>query len=215
MASILNDRFELIEPLPLPAGDFSRVAYKARETVSSSPPGNDDVSAGRVVILRLLPQEAASPALAEASELAAKLKSHPNILAHYGLTKIASQTDIEPGLYSVSEFARGLTLRERIRRVAPFSLAVALDIALSIAKALVYAHDRGVTHGDLRPEEILLTPEGQVRVADFAIARAARDAMGDTSNAYQNDLRAIGLLLYEMLTGVAPDQMGVIGEQSP
>lgn len=212
MASTLNDRYELIEPLPIAPGDTARAAYKAREMMEAA--ATDDAPAARVVVLRLLPVAEPSSELGQASETAAKLKPHPNILAHYGLTRISGHEGIEPGLYSVSEYARGLTLRERIRRVAPFSLAVSLDIALSVAKGVGYAHDRGVPHGNLRPEEVVLTPEGQVRVGDFAVARALSESLGD-SQASSDDTRAIGLLLYEMLTGVAPDQMGALSEISP
>lgn len=213
MASTLNERFELIEPLPVAPGDFARAAYKAREVVESA--STDDAPAARVVVLRLLPIADVSGGILQASETASKLKANPNILAHYGIVRVESEPGIEPGWYCVSEYSRGLTLRERIRRVAPFSLAVTLDIGLAITKALVYAHNRDLHHGDLRPESVLLTPEGQVRVGDFAVGAALRAAAGEAPGVYADDIRAVGLLLYEMLTGVAPDQMGETSELSP
>lgn len=220
MASTLNERFELIEPLPVAPGDFARVAYKAREIVESA--GTDtargvpeEAPIARVVVLRLLPVGEVSPELMQASDTASKLKAHPNILSHFEIARIESQADIEPGWYFVSEFSRGLTLRERIRRVAPFSLAVTLDIGLAVTKALVYAGNRDIAHGGLRPESVLLTPEGQVRVGDFVVGAALRKQMGQASGGNSDDIRAVGLLLYEMLTGVAPDQMGETSEISP
>src|SRR5689334_8430749 len=105
MASTLNDRFELIEPLPTPPGDIGRVAYKMRETVVSAV--SEEAPAGRVVMLRLLPTKATGPSIAAASEAASKLKGHPNILTHYGLAQLAGDSEVEPGLYAVTEYARG------------------------------------------------------------------------------------------------------------
>ena len=72
----------------------------------------------------------------------------------------------------VSEWVRGIGLKDRIRRVAPFPLAVGMDIVLACAQALQYAHENGFVHGDVRPD-IIITPDGRVRLRISASAPAS------------------------------------------
>jgi len=209
MASILNERYEVIDLQTVAEGDFTRIAYKARVL-----PKSTEESEGRIVLLRQLPRAADTKDVRAAAGEAASLPSSPNIQRFYGLAEIAGETDIQDGVYLVSEYSRGISLRERIRRVAPFSLAVSLDISIAICQAVLRAESFGIAHEALRPESILLTPEGQVRVGDFRIACAILSALGEESFC-QDDRRAIGLLLYEMLTGVAADQVVVVDGHSP
>jgi serine/threonine protein kinase len=115
--------------------------------------------------------------------------------------------------FVVSEYVRGASLRERISRLAPFNTAVAVEVAVSVAEALEHAHKNGFTHGDLRPENILVVPDGGVKVADFGIG-ILPDSAEDASVAYlapehvkgekpsqASDLYQLALILYEMLTG--------------
>ncbi len=133
-----------------------------------------------------------------AAALSAMRLEHPNI------TRVFDQgVSEDSGDYFVaSEYVRGITLAERIRRVAPFSLSVAVDLSVSIVEALDYAHRAYVVHGDLRPQDVLLSPEGQVKVANFAYARAA--VFGSAAPTVDDDLKAFGSLLFQMLTGAAP-----------
>jgi eukaryotic-like serine/threonine-protein kinase len=209
MASILNDRYEIIERQPASEGDFTRLAYKARAVPKSSV-GDP----GQTVLLRQLPFNADTPSVRAAADRAASIPQSTNILAFYGLTEITDEPDLQGGTYLVCEYARGISLRERIRRVAPFSLGVSLDISIAICHALIKASDVGLTHGALRPDIVLLTPESQVKVADFQIGEAIAAAI-QLNTLYYDDRRALGLLLYEMLTGVAPDQIDVVDEHSP
>ena len=74
-------------------------------------------------------------------------------------------------------FVRGINLKERIRRIAPFSLSVAVDFACALAEALNYAHSMGQPHGDLRPQNVIVSPEGAVKVTDRESLRSRlRDA---------------------------------------
>ncbi|MDR3710599.1 MAG: PASTA domain-containing protein [Capsulimonadaceae bacterium] len=196
MANVLNDKYELIEVLGAPVGDFDGVAIKAREIVSAG--------SGRVVLLRQIPADAAVPSIREAASRASTISRHPNILEFYGLTKLPGAPSIPAGAYVVSEYVRGISLRERIRRIAPFSLVVAIDIAVAIAQAAQFAAEKGVAHGHLCAEQVILTPEGQIRVADFALAQAIHDASHSGHDVPGSDVKALGLLLFEMLTGVAP-----------
>lgn len=202
-SQVINTRYEIIETeAPSPLSTF--VTSKARDTIE-----------GRVVSLQVLPADkltggkAQREALRAACGEAMRLR-HPNIARVYDYGE--SETTGEP--YIVSEYLRGMTLQERIRRVAPFKLAVAVDIAVSVVEALDYAHREGVVHGDLRPVDVLLSPEGQIKVANFAYGRVASfpDAPS-VSAAVATDIGAVGALLYEMLTGAAPP--AAVGGQPP
>jgi eukaryotic-like serine/threonine-protein kinase len=125
------------------------------------------------------------------------------------------------GLFYAEEFVRGIDLKERIRRAAPFQLAVATDIAVAIAEGLEFAHGRGLTHGDLCPQNILVGPEGQVKITGFGVAGAGQlllseqpqllnrmasytaPDLGDISTA-SADLYSVAIILYEMLIGEPP-----------
>jgi serine/threonine-protein kinase len=146
-----------------------------------------------------------------------------SLVAHPGIARVFSaDTESDPP-YLVTEFVRGINLKERIRRIAPFTLSVAVDFAIAIAEALQAAHAAGMVHGDIRPQNVIVTAEGAVKVTDFGTNRlcsASQDAQGQNlfrSMAYQapeialgarpspsSDIYALGAVLYEMLTGSVP-----------
>ena len=128
-------------------------------------------------------------------------------------------------LYQAEEFVRGIDLRERIRRAAPFQLTAAVDITITLAEALEYAHHRGIPHGDLCPQNVLIGPDGLAKLTGFGIAPtyariasedstilmrmayyAAPDLVTSTSPSASADLYALAVILFEMLTGEAPFQ---------
>jgi serine/threonine-protein kinase len=124
-----------------------------------------DTKLGRDVALKILPNSfAADPdrtaRFAREAQVLASL-NHPNIAAIYG---------VEEGAL-VLELVEGPTLAERIVH-GPIPFEEALPIALQIAEALEYAHERGIIHRDLKPANIKLTPEGRVKVLDFGLAKA-------------------------------------------
>ena len=174
-----------------------------------------DKEEGRVVALLTLPADMLGAALPEfqAAVRRAQEVEDSGILRVYD-QGVAQETG---EVYVAREYMRGIVLQERIRRVAPFSLTVAADIAAAIAESLAAAHRAGVAHGDLRPARVLLSPEGQIKVADFAYAAVASACAEDASRlAYQapelggedasfpGDIYALGAILYEMLTGASP-----------
>jgi eukaryotic-like serine/threonine-protein kinase len=126
-------------------------------------------------------------------------------------------------LYYAEEFVRGIDLKERIRRAAPFQLTGAVDIAITVAEALEYAHGHGIAHGDICPQNILVGPEGQIKLTGFGMAptytflasedpsllmRIAHYAAPDLSTTAMptasGDLYALAIVLFEMLTGEPP-----------
>ena len=143
--------------------------------------------------------------------------AHPNIVGVYDVGAVG-QTN-----YIVMEFVEGESLKELIRREGPLSVGQTVDIGSQILAALSYAHQKGLVHRDVKPQNILVGGDGQIKVADFGIARAADDpqhtaagvvlataqycspeqASGKPASAAA-DIYAAGVVLYEMLTGRLP-----------
>lgn len=146
--------------------------------------------------------------------------SHPNIVEVYDAGETA---DGEP--YMAMEHVPGGTLRDRLLERGALPPRTAAAVTLQIAEALSAAHQRGVIHRDVKPENVLVTENGDVKVADFGIAKAAdATAMTQTSLVLgtvrylspeqaigqpvspASDLYSLGVVLYEMLTGEVPFQ---------
>jgi eukaryotic-like serine/threonine-protein kinase len=104
-------------------------------------------------------------------------------------------------LYYVVPWAEGESLRTRLAREGLLPVAEALRYGAELAEALAAAHAQGLVHGDIRPENVLLTPDG-ARLADFGVARALDPIRPATDAA--GDLRCLGRVLYEMLAGDPP-----------
>ena len=176
---------------------------------------------GRVVAVKtLLPAYSSDSGIRTALRKAAAGLldlSHPNIARVYDL----GEEDGAPFL--VTEFVRGINLKERIRRIAPFTHSVAVDFGIAIGEALLHAHAQGVIHGDLRPQNVIVTPEGAVKVTDFGLTPVyaanedAADAAQELAVHYEapelaatgvrsaaTDIYALGAVLYEMLCGATP-----------
>lgn len=148
----------------------------------------------------------------------AALLSHPNIVAVYDVGKTK-----DGAYYIVMEYVSGGTLKDRILRDSAVPPAQALTLTLQVAQALQVAHERGVIHWDIKPQNVLLTQSEEAKVADFGIARAAaastmiktdallgtahylspEQALGEPATP-RSDLYSLGMVLYEMLTGEVP-----------
>ena len=125
--------------------------------------------------------------------------------------------------YLVSEYVQGSNLRRVINKAAPFQLGHALQLAADVLQALATVHKAGLVHRDVKPENVLISTEGLVKLADFGLARAASDVSAESSKttfgtvAYMapevietgdafpsTDLYSLGIMLFEMLTGSLP-----------
>ena len=150
--------------------------------------------------------------------LAARLQ-HPHILAVHDSGEAAGQ------LWFTMPYVEGESLRDRLDRECQLPLDDALRIATEAARALAHAHQHGIVHRDVKPENILLTRDGSTLVADFGIARplgaeggltetgvaigtpaymSPEQAAGDRSLDARSDLYSLAAVTYEMLAGEAP-----------
>ncbi|MGH9939660.1 MAG: serine/threonine protein kinase, partial [Blastocatellia bacterium] len=181
-----------------------------------------------VVIKILLPELASSENARRRFEREAKLASaldHPNICAIYDI----GESD---GLfYIVMPYAEGRTLKQIISR-RPMEILSALSIAVQVADAIASAHARGIVHRDIKPNNIVVNDQGQVKVLDFGLAKmlsANQEAVADIDRSmteigvpygtvgygspeqaagervdHRTDIFSLGVTLYEMLTGRQP-----------
>lgn len=186
-----------------------------------------DNALGRPIVVKALAPESTAAVNVERFRreirLAASLQ-HPNIVP------VHSAGDADGTPYFTMSFVDGETLRARLNTVGPFSIREAIGLFRDIARALEFAHHRGVVHRDIKPENILLSGNSAV-VTDFGIAKALEDsraesaattltqrgvtlgtprymspeqARADESIDHRADLYAFGVVAYEVLTGRPP-----------
>jgi serine/threonine-protein kinase len=180
----------------------------------------EDQLLGRHVAVKLLhhqfaeDQEFVERFRREASSAAAL--SHPNIVA------IFDRGEWQGTYYIAMEYVAGRSLKTIVREQGALNPATAIDIVVQILRATRFAHKRGVIHRDLKPHNVILDEEGRARVTDFGIARAGASDMTLTGSimgtaqylspeqaqglvvSTASDLYSVGVILYELLTGVVP-----------
>lgn len=159
-----------------------------------------------------------------AESQAVAMMSHPNIVAVYDV----SHSDRME--YIVMELIDGITLKQYMDRRGILSWKEAVHFSKQIARALGHAHERGIIHRDIKPQNIMLLRDGTIKVADFGIASlenefqesdgqaigsihyiAPEQARGELPDA-RSDIYSLGVVMYEMVTGEVPYTGDTLGE---
>ena len=180
-----------------------------------------DVNLERPVAIKLLHREMSADSdqlerFRREARAVAQL-SHPHIVG------VIDAGEDENRPYIVFEYVEGDTLKERIRRMGRLPVDESIAYAIEIARALGNAHAHGIVHRDVKPQNVLIDPEGSAKVTDFGIARSLKDdgltadgrVLGTTDYVSpeqalghdvdgQSDIYSLGVVLYEMLTGEVP-----------
>lgn len=146
--------------------------------------------------------------------------SHPNIVESYDV----GEDETTGATYIVMEYMEGGTLKDLIQQKGALPPKVAVSIACQVLDALEHAHEWGIIHRDVKPQNVMITPKGKAKLADFGIARDAaattrtfagtnvigsvhyispEQARGDMVTA-ESDIYSCAVMLYEMLTGQVP-----------
>lgn len=155
---------------------------------------------------------------------AVAMLSHPNIVAVYD---VSHNDNVE---YIVMELVDGITLKHYIERKGVVAWKEVVHFTKQISKALAHAHERGIIHRDIKPQNIMLLRDGTIKVGDFGIAAlenevyenngeaigsihyiAPEQARGECPDA-RSDIYSLGVMMYEMLTGGLPFTGNTLGE---
>lgn len=202
------------------AGRYRLVRPIARGGMAEVWEGHDSILDRPVAVKMLHGHLAADETFLERfrrEAISAARLSHPNIIATY-------DTGSDRGMaYIVMELVRGNTLARLLADEGPLGFRRAVAIGSQVADALDYAHRSGIVHRDVKPANILLCDDGQVKVSDFGIAKAAMGADLTQTGAVlgtmkylspeqvdgrpqdgRSDVYALGVVLYEMLCGRPP-----------
>ena len=208
--TIVNERYEIGKRIG--RGGMAEI-FQARDILLDRP----------VAMKVLFPEFATDPAFVERfrreAQAAANL-NHPNIVAVYDWGKVNNT------YYIAMEYVNGRTLADILKQSGTLTPMQVCDVMSEVASALISAHQNGVIHRDIKPGNILVSTTGQIKVADFGIARALgagveqgltqtgavmgtatyfspEQAQG-VSTDQRSDIYSLGVVMYEMLSGVAP-----------
>lgn len=205
---LLNKRYKILSPLG--TGGMA-VVYKAQ-----------DLSLGRLVAVKVLRDH-----LTNDTEFLARFQQEARAAANLAHPNIVTVHDfgVDSGrYYIVMEYIEGKDLKTVIKEAGQLKPEAALDLAIQMCAGVGYAHRAGLVHCDIKPQNMLVTPDGRIKVADFGIARALSTLRpGETTEVVwgspqyyspeqaagehpspASDVYSIGVVMYEMLAGRLP-----------
>jgi len=203
----LDGRYELLELIGV--GGMADI-YKAR-----------DITEDKIVAAKILKNE-----LAESEDFLRRFRNESKaiaLLSHPNIVKISDVGFSDKVQFIVMEYIDGITLTEYIERQGVLKWRDVIHFITQILRALQHAHDRGIVHRDIKSQNVMLLPDGTIKVMDFGIARFNREtdktmsekaigsvhyispeqARGDATDE-KSDIYSVGVMLYEMLTGKKP-----------
>ena len=203
----LDSRYEIHELIGV--GGMAMV-YRAYDTI-------DD----RVVAIKILKDE-----FSASEEFVRRFKNESKaiaVLSHPNIVKVYDVSFGDMIQYIVMEYIDGITLKEYIDNQQQINWKEAVHFTVQILQALQHAHEKGIVHRDIKPQNIMLLQDGTIKVTDFGIARfsnmetrtmtdkaigsvhyiAPEQARGDLTDG-KSDIYSVGVMLYEMITGKLP-----------
>lgn len=204
---LLNNRYRLLTQA---ASGGMAVVYKAH-----------DLTLNRIVAVKILRENFAEDpgfrARFQSEAQAAANLAHPNIVTVYDFGEDGNRS------YIVMEYVEGRDLKSVIRSEAPLPISRAIDLMAQACAALGYAHRAGLVHCDVKPQNMLVTPDGRLKVTDFGIARAISASVAQNVETVwgtphyfspeqaagepptpASDVYSLGVVMYEMLTNRLP-----------
>lgn len=203
----LDGRYEILQLIGV--GGMANV-YKARDVID-----------GRLVAVKILREEYASN-----EEFVRRFKNESKAIAalnHPNIVKVYDVSFSEKMQSIVMEYIDGITLKDYIDQQKIIRWKEAVHFTVQILRALQHAHDKGIVHRDIKPQNIMLLQDGTIKVMDFGIARFARSQMATITDKAigsvhyispeqargeqtdeKTDLYSVGVMLFEMLTGQLP-----------
>ena len=207
IGKVLDGRYEILEEV---GNGGMAVVYKAK-----------DFDTGAIVAVKILREE-----YLDNEEFCRRFRNESRAIAllnHPNIVKIFDVCNSPSLQYIVMEYIDGISLKDYIEQQRVVRVKEAVHFTTQILRALMHAHSKGIVHRDIKPQNIMLLPNGRIKVTDFGIARlttsqtstitdkaigsvhyiAPEQARGAATDA-RADLYSVGVMLYEMLTGKLP-----------